>query len=146
MGLWPFNSLVPRNSIFFFFFFFRYLLLSVVCHCTTQSKKLRQCQLTKIYLVIFKKKTFYFVLRYRWLTITIGASLMAQMVKNLPAIWEIQIGCLGSGRSPEEGNGNLLQYSCLENPMDRGAWQATVCRVAKSQTRLRWLSTHIVSA
>ena len=32
----------------------------------------------------------------------------------------------GSGISPEEGNGNLLQYSCLENPMDRGAWQATV--------------------
>ena len=32
----------------------------------------------------------------------------------------------GSGRSPEEGNGNLLQYSCLENPMDRGAWRATV--------------------
>jgi len=42
----------------------------------------------------------------------------------------------GSGRSPGEGNGNLLQYSCLENPMDRGAWQATVHGVAKSQTRL----------
>ena len=39
----------------------------------------------------------------------------------------------GSGRSPGEGNGNLLQYSCLENPMDGGAWQATVCGVAKSQ-------------
>ena len=42
----------------------------------------------------------------------------------------------GSGKSPGEGNGNLLQYSCLENPMDRGAWRATVHRVAKSQTRL----------
>ena len=42
----------------------------------------------------------------------------------------------GSGRSPGEGNGNLLQYSCLENPMDRGAWWATVHRVAKSRTRL----------
>ena len=42
----------------------------------------------------------------------------------------------GSGRSPEEGNGNPLQYSCLENPMDRGAWQATVYRVAKRQTQL----------
>ena len=42
----------------------------------------------------------------------------------------------GSGRSPGEGNSNLLQYSCLENPMDRGAWQATVHGVAKSQTRL----------
>ena len=37
----------------------------------------------------------------------------------------------GSGRSPGEGNGNPLQYSCLENPMDRGAWWATVHRVAK---------------
>ena len=42
----------------------------------------------------------------------------------------------GSGRSPGEGNGNPLQYSCLENPMARGAWWATVHGVAKSQTRL----------
>ena len=42
----------------------------------------------------------------------------------------------GSGRSPGEGNGNPLQYSCLENPMDGGAWQATVYGVAKSRTRL----------
>ena len=44
----------------------------------------------------------------------------------------------GLGRAPGEGNGNPLQYSCLENPMDRGDWRATVQRVAKSQT---WLST-----
>ena len=42
-----------------------------------------------------------------------------------------------SGRFPGEGNGNPLQYSCLENPVDRGAWRATVYRVAKSQTRLK---------
>ena len=42
----------------------------------------------------------------------------------------------GSGRSPGEGNGNPLQYSCLENPMDGGAWQAAVHGVAESQTRL----------
>ena len=42
----------------------------------------------------------------------------------------------GSRRSPEEGNGNPLQYSCLENSMDRGAWWATVHGVAKSWTRL----------
>ena len=42
----------------------------------------------------------------------------------------------GLGRSPGEGNGNPLQYSCLENPMDRGAWRAIVHRVAKSQTGL----------
>ena len=40
----------------------------------------------------------------------------------------------GSGRLSREGNGNELQYSCLENPMDRGAWQATVRRVSESQT------------
>ena len=40
----------------------------------------------------------------------------------------------GSGRSPGEGNGNPLQYSCLENPMDGGAWWATVHGVAESQT------------
>ena len=45
----------------------------------------------------------------------------------------------GSGRSPGEGNGNPLQYSCLGNPMDRGAWQATAHGVAKSWTQL---STH----
>ena len=48
------------------------------------------------------------------------------------------VGDLGSipglGKSPGEGNGNPLQYSCLENSMDRGAWWATVCGVAKSQT------------
>ena len=42
----------------------------------------------------------------------------------------------GSGRSPGEGNGNPLQYSCLKNPMDRGAWQATVHGTAKSPTQL----------
>ena len=46
----------------------------------------------------------------------------------------------GSGSSPGEGNGNPLQYSCLENPMDRGAWWATVHGVAKSQARLRDLT------
>ena len=47
----------------------------------------------------------------------------------------------GSGRSPGKGNGNPLQYSCLENPMDRGTW-AAVHGVAKSQTRLKQLSAH----
>ena len=51
------------------------------------------------------------------------ASLMAQLVKNLPAMQETQIQSLAEwGRSPVEGNGNQLQYSCLENPMDKGAW------------------------
>ena len=50
----------------------------------------------------------------------------------------------GSGRSPGEGNGNPLQYSCLENPMDGGAWRATVHRVAKSRTQLSdFTSLHV---
>ena len=56
------------------------------------------------------------------------------MVKNLPA----NAGDVGSiprlGRSPGERNGNTLQYSCLENSMDRKAWQAKIHEVAKSQT------------
>ena len=61
------------------------------------------------------------------------------MVKNLPAETEDagDSGLIpGSGRPPEMGHGNPLHYSCLENPVDRGAWWATVHRVTKSQTRL----------
>ena len=61
-------------------------------------------------------------------------SLVAQRVKCLPAMWETWVRSLG--RNPGEENGNLLQYSCLENPMDRGAWWATVHSVTKSQTQL----------
>ena len=58
------------------------------------------------------------------------------MVKNLSAnAGDIKEGLIpGLGRSPEGGHGNPLKYSCLENPMDRGAWQATIHRVVKSQT------------
>ena len=53
------------------------------------------------------------------------------MVKN-PSANEADTGSIpGSERSPGEGNGNLLQYSCLKNPMDTGAWQATVHGVAR---------------
>ena len=61
------------------------------------------------------------------------------MVKNLPAnAGDIKdAGSIpGLGRSPGEGNGNPLQFSCLENPMDGEAWWATVHGVAKSRTRL----------
>ena len=71
------------------------------------------------------------------------ASQVALMVKNLPA----NAGDLrdagsipGSRRCPGGGHGHPLQYSCLGNPMDRGAWQATVHGVAKSPTRLSTLS------
>ena len=70
---------------------------------------------------------------------------MAQQVKNPPAIQETQetwgdtedsSSIPGLGRSPAEGNSNALQYSCLKNPIDGGAWWATVHRVAKSRTPL----------
>ena len=69
-------------------------------------------------------------------SISVGASLVAQMVKNLPVMQETQVQSLGWEDPLEKGNGNPLQYSCLENPMDRGAWQATVYVVAKSWTQL----------
>jgi len=64
---------------------------------------------------------------------------MAQMVKNLPVIQETWVRSHlnlipGLGISPGEGNGNPLQYSCLENSMNRGAWWATVHGVAKNGT------------
>ena len=67
------------------------------------------------------------------------------MVKNLSAYAgdARDTSVLGLGRSPEGGHGNPLQYSCLEKPTDRGAWQAIVHRVAKSQTQLKHLAhTH----
>ena len=68
-----------------------------------------------------------------------GVSQVALAVKNLPAkagdVRDVGL-ILGLGRYPGEGNGNALQYSCLENSMDRGAWQATVHGFAKSRMRL----------
>ena len=70
-------------------------------------------------------------IRFLW------ASHMAQVVKNLPAS-EGDIRDMGYipgwGRSPGGGHGNPLQYSCLQNPMDRGAWRTVVERVAKNWT------------
>ena len=57
---------------------------------------------------------------------------VAQTVKNLPTEAGDVASIPGSGRCPEEGNGNLLQNSCLGNPMERGAWQSTVHGVTKS--------------
>ena len=56
--------------------------------------------------------------------------------------WETWVQPLGLGRSPGGGNGNPHQYSCLENPMDRGLWRAKVRRVAKSRIWLKRLSMH----
>ena len=68
---------------------------------------------------------------------------LALLVKNPPA----NAGCVGlipgSRRSPGEGNDNPLQYSCLENLLDRGAWQATAHGIEKSWTQLKQLSMHV---
>ena len=67
------------------------------------------------------------------------------VVKNPPAV-QMDTRDMGSisesGRSPGGGHGNPLQYSCLENPMDRGAWQATVHSIGESWTQLKQLSTN----
>ena len=73
-----------------------------------------------------------------------GASQAALVVKHLAdnAGDVRDVGSIpGSGRSPGEGHDDSLRYSCLENSMDRGAWQATAHGFAKSQTQLKQLST-----
>ena len=79
---------------------------------------------------------------------------MALVIKNLPANEGDEreaVSIPGPGKSPGEGNGNKLQYSCLGNPTDRGAWWITIQEVTKSQTWLRsclyefWEETNIQS-
>ena len=80
-----------------------------------------------------------------WTTPSPPSSQVVLVVKNPPAnAGDIRdAGSIpGSGRFPGGGHGNPLQYSCLENPMDRGAWGATVDGVAKCWTRLKRLSVH----
>ena len=86
-----------------------------------------------------------FLLQMLWLKThksTVRASQVALTVKNLPAnARDIRgMGSIpGSGRSPGEGRGNPLQYSCLQNLVDRAAWQATLHRVAESDmTEMTW--------
>ena len=81
-----------------------------------------------------------------WYSTRLGFSGGA-VIKNSPAdVGDTRDMCSvpGSGRAPGEGNDNPLQYSCLENSMDRGAWRATVHGFAKSQTRLSTYVCEIV--
>ena len=72
-----------------------------------------------------------------------GASQVVLVVKNPPAsAGDVEVGSIpGLGRSPGEGHGNPLQYSFLENPVDRGTRWTMVHRVTESQTQLKQLST-----
>ena len=76
---------------------------------------------------------------------TVCKGFQAVLVVQNPPANAVDVRDVGSipgwGRSPRGGHGNPLQYSCLENPMDRGAWRATVHRVTKSRTRLKQLTT-----
>ena len=64
------------------------------------------------------------------------ASLVALIIKNLPAVQENHVQSLGQEDPPEKEMAYPLQYSCLENPIDRGAWRTTVHEVRKIWTRL----------
>ena len=74
----------------------------------------------------------FYVISFGGLYKTYRASLVTQWVKIALTNAGGKGLIPGSGRSPGEGNGNPLQYSCLRNPMGRGAWMATVCGVTKS--------------
>ena len=90
-----------------------------------------------MHLVIYRDR----VVLHLWCTSQSSGGLpVALVVKNLPAsAGDVKdVGSIPvSGRSPGEGNGNLLQYSCLKNPTDRGAWRATVHGVTQNQTQLK---------
>ena len=107
-------------------------------HATTQPMCWRRNQVRRQKISWDKWKRKYNILNmWDW------ASQVVLVVKNLPAnAGDIRNVSLipGSGRSPGGGHVNPLQYSCLENPMDRGAWQTTVHRVQKSQTLMKQLS------
>ena len=87
----------------------------------------------------------YTILRIKYIPSKNLASQVALGVKNLATgAGDLRDTGLipGRGRTPGGGRGNPLQYSCLENPTDRGAWRATVHGVAQNQTRLKRLRTH----
>ena len=77
-----------------------------------------------------------------------GASQVSLVAKNLPTKGRDvrDMGLIpGSRRSPGGGNGNPLQYCCLENPVDRAAWWTTIYSVTESRTWLKWLSMNVYS-
>ena len=116
-----------------------------VCIYIYSSHKMKCLSLIYILMQICPKRPspeiLYF---YNWTKLSLGrASQMVLVVKNSPAN-EGDIRGLDPwvGRIPWRRACNPLQYSCLENPVDRGAWQATDHRVAKSQTQLKQPSSH----
>ena len=135
----------------------KYYILFYHCSCTLLSPLLdfKSFEIRDFVLVVFLFSNYLYYLTFcscithRRYSITLNERVWNwwnRLAKSFPVGSEVKasacnVGDLGSipgsGRSPGEGNGNPLQYSCLENPMDGGAWRATVHGVAKSQT---WLS------
>ena len=106
--------------------------LSDLLHCITVSRSIKWPNFVPFYDWII----------FHIVCVCVGASRLVLVVKNPPANagkLEDPGSLPGSGRSPWGGHGNPLQYSCLENPMEGGAWKAIVHRVAKSRT---WQHTH----
>ena len=81
------------------------------------------------------------LVKHLWNNYLPGCASGKQLPANAGDIRDVKL-IPGSGGSPVEGHGNLLQYSSLENPTDRGAWQATIRGIAKGQTQLKQLHTH----
>ena len=131
--------------MYFFQILFRYKLLhdieySSLC-CTIGSYFFCYIKLVHfiIYIPYISDTIEYLTLTFHW------ASQAVLVVKKPPASagHVRHMGLIpGSGRSPRGGHGNPLQYSCLESPMDRGAWWATVCGVAQSRTWLKQLISY----
>ena len=98
------------------------------------------------YLVNFTHRQAWSLWDFEFVTSALGLSVLSfpggAMVKNLLLNTGDAGSIPGSGRFPGGGNGKPLQYSCLEDPMDKGAWKATVHGVAKSRIRLKRLSMH----
>ena len=113
------------------------------CHSSSLPRQNRVLPLNALFFSLYNI-FFFFAVKYIQLnTYHFGTSQAVPVVKNLPVNTpDVRDSDLipGWGRSPGEGNGNPLQYSCLGNPMGRGAWQAIVHRVAENWTRL---STHV---
>ena len=103
---------------------------------------------SKFHLIYSKESNFFLAVCFHiWFSLFLWASQVALVVRNRPVnAGDVRdMGLIpGSGWSPGGRHGNPLQYSCLETPMDTGAWRATIHRVTKSRIRLKQLSTHSV--
>ena len=107
------------------------------CHKTLVKARLGQASESGLGIENWGVSEEFFLRSCRGLVGFPGGSVGKESVCNAGNVGSIP----GLGSAPERGNGNPLQYSCMENPTDRGAWRPTVHRVAKSQPRLKRLST-----